>query len=466
MRDQINARNPRTGVYDYAFQPPTKIKLEKIAAGMRKAQVGWASLSLAQRCDTMLALCSALDHHRDEIIARLSDDTGRQEMSIAELEGVIGITRMHCATASRTLEGIAGQSGSDPSLSYQQQYVPLPLVGIISPWNYPLILCMIDAITALIAGCAVLVKPSEVTPRFIPAFRSAIAEVDALHNVLVIIEGGGEVGGDVIDLTDTLVFTGSVPTGKIVQQRAAEQFKTAFLELGGNDAAVVLAGADAEVAAEIIVRGSIENSGQLCCAIERIYADKDIVDDVSDAVVRRMQGLKMNTASIDDGELGPVIFEKQAQVLQNQLNDALKKGAKVLFGGKIITSGGGLWCEPTVLANVDHTMKIMQDETFGPIVPIMAFDSTEQAINLANDTIFGLSATVIGDENDAVHIGKQLNAGGVWINDFDTMGGVGDRAEKTAFGVSGLGGSRYGPGGFMRFVRKKALVVRSRKSAA
>jgi len=465
MCKKIEIRNPRNGAIDYTIHPPSRDKLEITAKEMRAAQVQWVNLSLEKRCDAMLALCDALDKYRDEIISALSDDTGRLEMSVAELEGVKGITQMRCATAATAL-GVLSEHSSDPSLRFQQQYVPLPLVGIISPWNYPLILCMIDAITALIAGSAVMVKPSEVTPRFIPAFRKAIAEVEPLNNILVVIEGGGEVGGDVVDLTDTLVFTGSVATGKIVQKRAADQFKTAFLELGGNDAAVVLDTADTEVAAEIIVRGAVENSGQLCCAIERIYSDASISAMLTDAIVGRMESLVMNTERPEIGELGPVIFEKQAVILQDQLDDAIAKGAKILTGGNIINSGGGLWCEPTVLVDVDHTMKIMQDETFGPIVPIMKFNTTQEAITLANDTIFGLSATVIGEEDAAIEVGKQLNAGGIWINDFDTMGGVGDKAEKNAFGVSGLGGSRYGPGGFMRFMRKKALVVRSHKSAA
>lgn len=469
MRNTTNVRNPRTGNADYSFTPPSRADLDNTAESMRLAQVKWAELTLEQRCEAMLALCRALDAHRDEIINALAEDTGRLAWSVAELEGVKGITQMRCATAAEALAGINGQSGSDPNLRFQQQYVPQALVGIISPWNYPLILCMIDAITALIGGSAVLVKPSEVTPRFIPAFRKAIAEVDALHNILVIVEGGGDVGADIIDLTDTLVFTGSVATGKLVQKRAAEQFKTAFLELGGNDAAVVLDSADIDSAADIIVRGAVENSGQLCCAIERIYSDARVTDALTDALVSRTQALTMNTAQTQPDnmlELGPVIFEKQAVILQNQLDDAVAKGAKIVAGGNIINSGGGLWCEPTVLINVDHSMKIMQDETFGPIIPIMSFSSTQQAIELANDTIFGLSATVIGDEKAAISIGEKLNAGGVWINDFDTMGGVGDKAEKTAFGVSGLGGTRYGPGGFMRFMRKKALVVRSQQSAA
>lgn len=426
---------------------------------MRAGQAKWVEIGLSGRKKAMLDLCVAVDRHYDAILQALCADTGRHQMSVAEIEGLKGITQMRVATAEAAMRAATGASG-DQSLTFRQQYVPHQLIGIISPWNYPLILSMIDAITALLAGSAVLAKPSEVTPRFIAPFLAAIAEVPHLRDVLGFLEGDGEVGGNVIDLTDMVVFTGSVPTGRKVQARAASQFKTAFLELGGNDPAVVLESADADVAAEIIVRGAMENSGQLCCSIERVYAAPGIYTPLVEAVAARCSALRLNTDAMQSGDLGPIIFERQAGVLQAQLDDALAKGARVVTGGHIIEHGGGLWCEPTVLVNVTQDMAIMRDETFGPIIPIARFADAADAVRLANDTEFGLSATVIGDEDAASAIGEQLNAGGIWINDFDTMGGVGDQAEKTAFGVSGLGGSRYGPGGFFRFLRKKALVVR------
>ena len=460
MTRTLQIRNPRTGEADYAITPLDAPQLAARCAELRAAQPAWNALGIDGRAKAMLDLCDAVDRHYDAILKALCDDTGRYEWSVNEIEGLKGITRMRCATAAEALAEASGTS-SDPTLRFQQQHVPYELVGIVSPWNYPLILCMIDAITALLAGSAVAIKPSEVTPRFIQPFRQAIAEVEHLRDVLDVFEGDGETGASIVDLTDTLVFTGSVRTGRKVQERAASQFKTVFLELGGSDPAVVLDSAEPDFAAEIIVRGSVENSGQLCCAIERVYVQRGVYDAVCDRVVARMQALTMNTDDIKSGELGPVIFARQAEILREQIADAIAKGAKVLTGGGIVEHNGGLWCEPTVLVDVTQDMAIMRDETFGPIVPIMAFDTEDEAVRLANDTEFGLSAAVIGEEAKAIAIGSRIDAGGLWINDFDTMGGVGAKAEKTAFGCSGLGGSRYGYGGFRRFLRKKAIVIRS-----
>jgi succinate-semialdehyde dehydrogenase / glutarate-semialdehyde dehydrogenase len=460
MARTLPIRNPRTGKSYYVVTPFERDALAARCFKLRAGQPAWLALGVEGRAKAMLALCDAVDRHFDAILAALCADTGRYEMSVAEIEGLKGITRMRCATAAEALAEASGGS-SDPTLRFQQQHVPYELVGIVSPWNYPLILSMIDAVTALLAGSAVAIKPSEVTPRFIQPFRRAIGEVERLRDVLDMFEGDGEIGATIVDLTDTLVFTGSVPTGRKVQERAASQFKPVFLELGGSDPAVVLDSADPDFAAEIVVRGSVENSGQLCCAIERVYVQRGVYDAVCERVTARMKALRMNTEDIRRGELGPIILARQADILRAQLADAVAKGAKTLTGGRIVEHGGGLWCEPTVLVGVTQEMAVMRDETFGPIVPVMAFETEDEAVRLANDTAFGLSAAVIGEEAKAIAIGSRINAGGLWINDFDTMGGVGARAEKTAFGCSGLGGTRYGYGAFRRFLRKKAIVIRS-----
>lgn len=459
MSEVLEVRNPRTGANDYRVKVPDLATMQAACAGLRAAQANWLHIGLEGRKAAMLQACDAVDRHYDAIVDALTADTGRHAMSVAEVEGFKGITRMRVATAEAALEPLTGGS-SDGGLAFRQQYVPHQLVGIISPWNYPLILSLIDAIPALLAGAAVAIKPSEVTPRFVEPLQRALAEVEHLRDVVAYFVGPGETGAAVVDLTDMVVFTGSVATGRKVHERAAAQFKTAFLELGGNDPAVVLDSADPDTAAEIIVRGALENSGQLCCAIERVYAGPQVYPALVERLVERTRAVTMNLDGVQSGELGPIILARQAAILQAQLDDAVAKGARVLTGGRIVESGGGLWCEPTVLVDVTQDMAIMREETFGPIIPVARFTSNDEAVRLANDTDFGLSAAVIGDEDEAVAVGERIDAGGLWINDFDTMGGVGARAEKTAFGVSGLGGSRYGYGGFFRFMRKKAIVIR------
>lgn len=461
MSTPILVRNPRTGQHDYQFVAPSRNALGTVCAGLRGGQPRWAGIGLAARIEVMRDFIAALDRNRGAIISALTADTGRHALSVMELDALLGIMDERCQFAPAVTAGLGGVSRRDESLRFEQQYVPYELVGIISPWNYPLILSFLDAVPALLMGCAVLIKPSEITPRFIDPLRGALEDVPPLKAVLEIVPGPGDVGQAIIDLTDTAVFTGSVATGRKVLRQAAEQFKPVFLELGGKDPALVLEGADPRHAAEVVLRGATENAGQLCSSIERVYAHRSLVDAFTYEVCRLASELTFNHPNVDAGDLGPVIFAQQANILRDHLSDALDKGARILVGGNVVEIDGGLWCEPTVVVNVNHEMKLMRDETFGPIIPIMSFATIDQAVRLANDSTYGLSATVIGPQSEAMAVGRRLKAGGVWINDFDTIGGVGEKAEKQAFNYSGLGGSRYGPGGFIRFVRKQALVVRA-----
>jgi acyl-CoA reductase-like NAD-dependent aldehyde dehydrogenase len=461
MVREIPVRNPRTGEADYTIVPLARAALAQACDRLRVGQKSWGGLPIEGRVAVLQDFKSALDNHRDEILTALCADTGRHPLSVMEFEALKGIIDERCEQCGTVLAGTGGTSASDPEVSFVQQYVPYGLAAVISPWNYPLVLGLLDAIPGLLAGCAIAVKPSEVTPRFIQPLRRAIADVPALYAVLEVFAGDGETGSALVDLADTVVFTGSVRTGRRVLEQAARQFKLPFLELGGKDPAIVLGSADVAQSAEIVLRGALENAGQLCCSVERVYVHDSLAEDFSSEICRQASELSFNHPDIDRGEIGPLIFEKQADIIRSHLDDAQTKGARVLVGGNIIELDGGLWCEPTVVVNVNHDMDLMREETFGPIVPIMSFASPEEAIRLANDSEYGLSAMIIGAEDEARTLARSLNAGGVWINDFDTMGLVGDVAEKNAFNCSGLGGSRYGQGGLLRFVRKKAIVMRS-----
>jgi succinate-semialdehyde dehydrogenase / glutarate-semialdehyde dehydrogenase len=262
-----------------------------------------------------------------------------------------------------------------------------------------------------------------------------------------------------IDVVDVVCFTGSVATGRKVAVQAAGRLIPAFLELGGKDPLIITETADLARAITAALRGSVLSTGQACQSIERIYVARAIYTDFVVGLTEAAKEVRFNQPDIKEGEIGPIIFPRQAEILADQIADALAKGAHLLTGGTIEHHLGGLWLAPTILIDVDHSMKVMNEETFGPIMPIMAFDSIDDAVALANDTIYGLSAGVIaGTLEEAETIGRRLDAGGISLNDAALTSQFYE-AEKHSFKESGLGGSRMGPAGFQRFCRRKALIA-------
>jgi acyl-CoA reductase-like NAD-dependent aldehyde dehydrogenase len=226
-------------------------------------------------------------------------------------------------------------------IQLQQEFVPYPLVGVISPWNFPLLLSTIDVIPALLVGCAVVVKPSEIAPRFIQPLIKTIASVPNLRDVLAYVEGAGETGEALIECVDLVCFTGSVATGRKVAQTAAKRFVPAFLELGGKDPAIVLSSADLDKATSAILWGSVVNTGQSCLSIERIYVAESIFESFAQKLVEKAQRLQLAYPSVESGEIGPIIAERQADIIAEHLLDALEKGAVVHCGGKLEDLDGG-----------------------------------------------------------------------------------------------------------------------------
>jgi acyl-CoA reductase-like NAD-dependent aldehyde dehydrogenase len=336
--------------------------------------------------------------------------------------------------------------------------VPNPLVGVISPWNFPFLLSVLDSVAALVAGCAVIVKPSEVTPRFVAPVRESLAEFPELSSVFAWVTGDGRTGAELIGEVDAVCFTGSVATGRKVAESCARHFIPAFLELGGKDPAIVLGSADVGRAADIVLRASVQATGQACQSLERVYVDERIYPRFVAALVERARAVQLNYPDIHRGQIGPLIFARQAEIIADHLADARAKGAQVLCGGEIETHGGGLWIRPTVLTGVSHDMKVMREETFGPLMPVMSYRTVDEAVALANDSEYGLTAAVIGDEQEAIAVARRLEAGAVSINDGALTTEVFD-AEKNAFRMSGLGASRMGPSGVLRFLRRKALLI-------
>ncbi|BAY23491.1 aldehyde dehydrogenase [Calothrix sp. NIES-2100] len=460
MTNSIDVRNPRTGKFDYVIIPPPPKLLAQLCNRLRRAQVRWQQMGVEGRIEVLQEWKQAILSERDRLTEALVNDTGRLSISEMEIDSFISSIDRWCRLAPELLQDSA-KNTAIPFIALQQTAIPYPLVGVISPWNFPLLLSTIDAIPALLAGCAVVVKPSEIAPRFVAPLMTTLNAVPKLRDVFTFIEGAGQTGAALIEYVDLVCFTGSVATGRKVAEVAAKKFIPVFLELGGKDPAIVLGSANLDLATSAILWGAVVNTGQSCLSIERIYVAETIFNKFVSQLVTKAQKLKLAHPTFETGEIGPIIAEKQAAIISDHLLDAVEKGAVIHCGGKVEELGGGWWCRPTVLTNVNHSMKVMTEETFGPIMPIMPFSQIDEAINLANDSIYGLSASVFAETEElALEVAQQIEAGGISINDA-ALTAIMHEGEKNSFKFSGLGGSRMGPAALKRFMRKKAFLIKT-----
>jgi acyl-CoA reductase-like NAD-dependent aldehyde dehydrogenase len=464
--DTIQVRNPRSGQFDYEIVPPEPDELRRRTGELRKAHIDWAAGPIESRVAVLQRWKDQLLAHRTPIVEALVADTGRRLLAQAEFGGTVAAVDRWCALSPQLVREAEGRSQAQPSITFRSQLVPYPLVGVISPWNFPLTLSLIDAIPALLAGCAVLVKPSEVTPRFVEPLKVSIAAVPELAAVCDFVVGDGRTGAALVGLVDVVCFTGSVKTGRAVGRSAAEHFIPAFLELGGKDPVIVTETADLELATDVVLRASVLATGQACQSLERVYVHDSIYDSFVARLVEKASAVPINYPDIGAGVVGPLIFDRQADIIAEQIDDALRHGAKVLCGGRVeIHGGGGRWIRPTVVVDVNHSMKLMTEETFGPVMPLMRFRSIDEAVELANFGVYGLSAAVIaGTLAEAEAIARRIDAGAVSLND-GSLTGVMHEAEKNSFKCSGLGGSRMGAAGLTRFFRRKALIRQTGRPA-
>ncbi|TAE32878.1 MAG: aldehyde dehydrogenase family protein [Cytophagales bacterium] len=458
----MHIRNPRTGQADYTISPPNPAQITDLVNQFRLAQIDWLALGVEGRVEAMQAWKNALERYKEAIIDALTTDTGRRNETLLELDVVLKSIDRWCGIARQFFAPPSQRVSSIPFISIEQDLVPYAVVGVISPWNFPLLLSVIDTIPALLAGCAVVVKPSEVTPRFIRPLLQTIAEVPALAKVFTYLEGAGETGAALVESCDLICFTGSTATGKRVYKQASERFVPVFLELGGKDAALVFEGADLDRASSALLWGSVVNTGQSCLSIERIYVQDTIYEEFVKRLIDKTEEIKLAYPTVSDGHLGPVISDKQVDIINEHLVDAIAKGAILQTGEPgCVKLGGGHYCRPTVLTNVNHSMKVMTDETFGPVMPIMPFRDEDEAIALANGTIYGLSGAVFaGNTEEAIRIARRMQCGAVSINDA-ALTAIMHEGEKNSFKLSGIGGTRMGPSAIKRFMRQKAYLIKT-----
>lgn len=456
---EIAARDPRTGQIDWHGTAADAAEIAEVASRLRAAQPAWEARGAAGRLEILRAFARALRRHAGPIGEALEADTGRRRIARLEIDSVVGSIEGWAQVIASEVPPQWVQGRAMASVRHSAAWKAYPLVGVVSPWNFPLLLGMIDAVPALLAGCAVLVKPSEVTPRFIAPLTAALAEVPDLASVHAFVLGAGATGQALVEVADCVCFTGSVSTGRKVAVQAAGRLIPAYLELGGKDPLIVLEGAQLEHATDAALRGSVLSTGQACQSIERIYVQKSVHDAFLARLVEKAAAVSLNFPDITAGQVGPLIFDKQADILAAQIADARQRGARILTGGKIENHGGGLWLMPTVIADVTHEMAVMREETFGPILPVMAFESIDEAVALANEGEYGLSAAVFAETLDeAESVGRRLEAGAISLNDA-ALTSIYYEAAKQGFKASGLGPSRMGEDGYRRFLRRQALIA-------
>ncbi len=331
------------------------------------------------------------------------------------------------------------------------------MIGIISPWNYPFSIPATETLAALVTGNTVVLKASELTPLSALELASLLRDAGVPDDVFQVVVGDGPTGAALVESgIDKLVFTGSVPTGRRIAQAAAARLLPVVLELGGKDPMIVLDDADVDVASSGAVWGAFVNAGQACLSVERCYVHRSVYDRFISACAEKTMQLRVGNGMDPEIDIGPLIHERQLQTVAQHVEDAESRGARVMAGGERLTSLGSNFYSPTVLADVNHEMRIMREETFGPVLPIMAFGSDAEAVRLANDSEYGLAASVwTRDRARGESVARQINGGTVMVNDALSCFGI---SEAPHGGVKASGiGRTHGRYGLEEMVRVKYL---------
>jgi len=378
----------------------------------RFAQKQWQDLGLGKRCFFFQKLKAEILKNLDDLARVISEENGKPllEAISHDVLPVMDLIAYLCKNAKKFLrkEKICLGKWNLLGKSSHLEQEPYGVVGIISPWNFPFSIPVGEIVTALIAGNAVILKPSEHTPRVNQKIKDLFQRIKFPENIFQMIEGGADVGATLVaSEVDKIMFTGSVLVGKKIMTECAKTLKPLTLELGGKDPFLVFEDADLDVASSAAVWGAFCNSGQVCSSVERVYVQNAIMEKFLNLVVEKTKKIRLE-------DLGPLTLDSQAEKVEQQLSQAKAKGAKILFGGE----RDGKNFSPTILVNADHTMTIMKEETFGPVLPVMSFTTEAQAIQLSNDSPYGLNVYVwTKDRARARRVAKQLQAGTININE-------------------------------------------------
>ncbi|HSN27396.1 MAG TPA: aldehyde dehydrogenase family protein [Kofleriaceae bacterium] len=450
--DRLSSTNPATGEVIGTVPIMSAAEVDAVVARARVAAETWSTRSFATRTEELVAFRKAVAAAATEIADVIHKENGKPELeALVEVMMALGHIQHATAIAEKAMAPKKVGAGMLANFKATISYHPMGVIGVIGPWNYPLFTPMGSIAYALAAGNAVVWKPSELTPLVALEIERIAKKTFALPDLLQVVTGAGATGAALAkSAVDKIAFTGSAATGKRVMQAASERLTPVLLELGGKDPMIVDADADLAKAAEAAVYGALTNAGQACISVERVYVNEAVHDQFVEEVVRQVRDLKVGG---DDGHLGAMTSPAQVTIVRDHLEDAVAKGAKVLTGGPDAIAGN--YIQPTVLTNVDHRMKVMTEETFGPVLPIAKVKTLDEAVKLANDSKYGLGSSVFAGKA-ARAIADRLRAGMTSINSVMAFAGI-PTLPFGGIGDSGFG-RIHGEEGIREFTRIKSTA--------
>lgn len=467
----LESCDPATGEVIARLERTPVQALPEIFAHAHEAQRAWATVPIRERCRLLARLREVIFERRHPISEVITRENGkpRFEALFADVFIALDSADYYARHAPRLLrtERVPHHSLGAKGKSGHIHYEPVGVLGVISPWNYPFSIPMGQIIPAVAAGNAVLLKPSELTPWSGAMVGEVFAQAGFPAHLVQVVQGGGELGAAMIEIgsaeqpgagPDKVIFTGSVATGRRVAQACAERLIPCVLELGGKDAMLVLADAPLENAARAAVWGAFMNCGQTCISAERVYVEDPVADRFTELCVEFASRLKLGHGLDPDTDVGPMICVRQMEKVEEQLGEAVACGARLLAGGRRRPDLGPCFFEPAVVDRVNHSMRLMQEETFGPVLPICRVRDAEQAVALANDSPYALSASVwTGHRRRGREIARHLRAGAVMVNDVASYYGICE-APHGGRGASGWGRT-HGRLGLLELVHPKYVAV-------
>ncbi len=420
----LDSFNPATGELLGSVETVEPADVQGIVEDVAEVQPFWGELSLADRGRYLSRAAEVLAAEVDEVARLLASEQGKPITECYTMEVVPTIDALGWI-AEEGPEILADEGikmGGTLFLSKRAKftYEPMGVVGVIAPWNYPWSIPFGEVAVALMAGNGVVLKPASLTPLLGERIREIFEKAGLPEGLVRVVHGGGAIGQALVESSARKIFfTGSVEVGRSVGETCARLMKGAVLELGGKDPAIVCADADLENAVSGITWGGFANAGQTCSGIERVYVMQDVAESFLEGLVRETERLRLGDPQSWEVEVGPMISSDQASIVTELVDDALANGAERLTGGPTEVAGSpGTYISPTILTGVTHEMRIMKEEIFGPVVPVVVVANEEEAIELANDSDFGLGASVwTRDRRKGERMARRVQSGMVWIND-------------------------------------------------